>query len=384
VKQNFKIQDLGGLFKGTSVLADALAQDLPEDLQDNLAGCNVYMRGDWANPRRHGVADWGEEGRIWILVNGEHFWGDAIHQTSLKWLGPNDRVIYLGNWYNESVAEVAADRMSSLWVPYASLYFADRRDRTPLDLLGQRPASSSSVQQSLDAERIVAYLHHHCEDHRETAWDALNEELYSRTGHHGSALGRCNGKKHLGKQMRNLSQVDNEIDMLGNVRQISQADKTYDAVEHMYKDYLFALTMENEGNKVGYISEKIVNAYLAGTVPIYDGASQIDTVFRPESFLHVKGSMASSIDHLANLLRDSSAYERLRRPVDGVVSDKSIRDFFSWHPAVWPTHGDHLRRRILGELSKHCSEMQSQRPTEIDPTSSISHVADWLLQEVSE
>ena len=45
-------------------------------------------------------------------------------------------------------------------------------------------------------------------------------------------------------------------------------------------------------------------------------------------------------------------YERLRD--HAAVSAESLRRFFSWHPAVWPTHGDAMRREIIGELVRRC------------------------------
>lgn len=382
--EKFKIHDLGGTFGGTQFLRDALVKDMPDDLEERLAGCKVYIRGDYSDPRRRAhppVADWGEDGRVWILVNGEPFWGDAINATAFQWLGPNDRLLMLGNWINESVAEAASDRMSSLWVPYASLYFADRHDRTPLDLLHPRVLAKSdasflsSVQRSVDTEHVVAYLQHHCEDARETVWDKLNQELHAKTGHFGSALGRCNGKMQLGTQIRKLNQVDSEFSALDDVGEFSRADKTYDEAENMYKGFLFALTMENERNKVGYISEKIVNAYLSGVVPIYEGAAQIETVFNPESLLRVNHSIATVADHLANLIQNPRAYERYRSPTAGVVSEKSIRDFFSWHPAVWASHGDHLRTRILEEVASHCLEMQLQPALPEDSSTSSARIS---------
>lgn len=372
---NFKVHSTGGIFGGTKFLAHALSKDLPIEMQRRLDGCSVHLHGDWNDPRKHDRhperhLDRQDQGRVWILVNGEKFWGDAIHDTAFTWLGPNDKVVLLGNWYNESTAEIFDDRMSALWVPYASLYFADRLDRTPLDLLNGARNMSSHVKQSINAERIVAYLHTHCETRREEAWDLLNEELLAKTGLLGSALGKCNGKKHLGKQVRDSGLIRAEVDAVSNLKRLKQSDFRYDDSERMYKDYLFTMAVENEPNKVGYITEKIVNAYLAGTVPIYSGSDQADIVFNPNSFLHVNSSLTAS---MASLLQDAPAYERLRRPIDGVVSDESLRKFFSWHPAVWPSHGDYLRRRIMDEVARLCLEIELKPVVESNPAETAAY-----------
>ena len=49
--------------------------------------------------------------------------------------------------------------------------------------------------------------------------------------------------------------------------------------------YNFAMTMEHKVNKYGYLTEKILLAYLAGAVPVYGGASQASEIFDPETFV---------------------------------------------------------------------------------------------------
>merc|ERR1719498_507406 len=133
---SFKIHDAGGnTFTGTHFLASALSHNLPSDLKAKLEGCNVYLRGDPWDPRRKSegghqqMPDWGSEGRTWLIVNGEPFSSDAIRDTAMQWMGPSDKLVVLGSWVNKTTAEEVLPRSSSLWVPYASLYFADRHDR---------------------------------------------------------------------------------------------------------------------------------------------------------------------------------------------------------------------------------------------------------------
>ena len=54
------------------------------------------------------------------------------------------------------------------------------------------------------------------------------------------------------------------------------------------KSYKFSISMENtEGN--GYISEKIVDSFLAGTIPIYYGDYMIDEYINPKSYILIRG-----------------------------------------------------------------------------------------------
>ena len=52
--------------------------------------------------------------------------------------------------------------------------------------------------------------------------------------------------------------------------------------------YKFSIAMENsEGD--GYISEKIVDSFISGTIPIYYGDYMIDEYINPKSFILIKG-----------------------------------------------------------------------------------------------
>ena len=52
--------------------------------------------------------------------------------------------------------------------------------------------------------------------------------------------------------------------------------------------YKFSIAMENtEGD--GYLSEKILDAFLSGTIPIYYGDYMLDEYINPETFILIKG-----------------------------------------------------------------------------------------------
>ena len=75
---------------------------------------------------------------------------------------------------------------------------------------------------------------------------------------------------------------------------LSQANHTKDVVlpkdwwdlPEIYKDYKFGFAMENI-DEDGYITEKIMNVYRGGAIPIYWGTSKVKTIFNPESFIYV-------------------------------------------------------------------------------------------------
>ena len=53
------------------------------------------------------------------------------------------------------------------------------------------------------------------------------------------------------------------------------------------KQYKFSIAMENSFN-TGYISEKIITCFLAGTIPIYYGDTSLESFINPKTFIQIK------------------------------------------------------------------------------------------------
>ena len=51
--------------------------------------------------------------------------------------------------------------------------------------------------------------------------------------------------------------------------------------------YKFSIAMENSEGQ-GYISEKIFDSFIAGTIPIYNGGYLIDEFINPKTFILIK------------------------------------------------------------------------------------------------
>ena len=110
-----------------------------------------------------------------------------------------------------------------------------------------------NIRKHTNVERpyLIAYLSSNCQPHREKMFKLLVEKFGNKTVH---ALGDCS----------NNTKNDN--------------DKSWYNAYNIYKDYSFTLTMENTIAD-GYITEKIMNAYIAGSVPIYYGTDKIREFF---------------------------------------------------------------------------------------------------------
>ena len=76
--------------------------------------------------------------------------------------------------------------------------------------------------------------------------------------------------------------------------------------------YKFSIAMENtEGN--GYLSEKIVESFLSGTIPIYYGDYMADEYINPKSFILVRGKndMFKKIDYIKKIDNIDELYEKI-------------------------------------------------------------------------
>ena len=52
--------------------------------------------------------------------------------------------------------------------------------------------------------------------------------------------------------------------------------------------YKFSISMENS-NGDGYLSEKIIESFIAGTIPIYYGDYMVDEYINPKVYILIKG-----------------------------------------------------------------------------------------------
>lgn len=82
-----------------------------------------------------------------------------------------------------------------------------------------------------------------------------------------------------------------------------------DSAVNKYKPYKFVICCENKRH-IGYVTEKIINAMLADSIPIYYGASDISSHFNPKSFIDI-GSFATrqqAIDYIKRVDQDDELY----------------------------------------------------------------------------
>jgi hypothetical protein len=88
-------------------------------------------------------------------------------------------------------------------------------------------------------------------------------------------------------------------------------------MSEFYQRGKFAITMEN-GDRPHYITEKIVNGFRSGVIPVYWGTSKIGEYFNPRRFLRLKSASPEDIDELINTMTsmtDQEYFDIIREPI---------------------------------------------------------------------
>jgi hypothetical protein len=89
-------------------------------------------------------------------------------------------------------------------------------------------------------------------------------------------------------------------------------------------DYKFSIAMENsEGD--GYMSEKIIQSFMAGTIPIYYGDYMIDEFINPKSYILIRGEkdMKQKIEYIKKINEDENLYKKILR--ENLILDINIK-----------------------------------------------------------
>ena len=105
------------------------------------------------------------------------------------------------------------------------------------------------------------------------------------------------------------------------------------------QSYKFNLCFENSSAK-GYVTEKLIQAFGAGCVPIYWGDeslcdekyAHIRPVFNPKAFINVHNfdSIESAIKEIQRIDNDENAYNAMRK--EPIFTPKSMERFFGLNP----------------------------------------------------
>jgi hypothetical protein len=161
--------------------------------------------------------------------------------------------------------------------------------------------------------QAIAYFVSNCVPYRQNAAKELSNiaEL-----HHGDGC-------HV--ESENSHQVEDEQDTLL---------ERWTSNWKLFRDYKYCLVMENKAQS-GYITEKIIMAFLGGCIPIYYGTEEVFDLFNPEAFVFYDiNNPKPALEKMRLLEEDPEAYRKVfEKPIlrDGSVT---IEKFFSLSDAA--------------------------------------------------
>ena len=97
--------------------------------------------------------------------------------------------------------------------------------------------------------------------------------------------------------------------------------------------YKFSIAMENSSGD-GYLSEKIVDSFRAGTIPIYYGDYMIEEYINPKTYILVKGDkdMEEKIEYIKKIDNNDTLYRSIMKEnpiIDYKIINKTKYEEFS-------------------------------------------------------
>ena len=117
---------------------------------------------------------------------------------------------------------------------------------------------------------------------------------------------------------------------------------------YLYSGYRFCLVMENRREE-GYITEKIIDAFLGGCIPIYYGTREIFNLFNQDAFVYYDiDNSEEAIERILELERNHTAYQDvIGQPV---LADGALENYFSYRDNIG---GGVIKHRIRNMLDMH-------------------------------
>ena len=195
----------------------------------NSADCDVIISSHFVN----GEQQWNTQKKRYIYWSGE---------SGIPEKNKNEQIsLYVLSSFQNII--------NFLYIPfclYSSYLYKDRK------------------YENTDRKYVIAYCNSHKVPEREEMFNLFVEKVGIELCH---SHGKCYG---------NYPETNKQIK--GSWDNITLIDT--------YKDYKFVIAMEN-CRKDGYVTEKILNAFYSGAIPIYWGSSNINDLFNPNAFINV-------------------------------------------------------------------------------------------------
>ena len=279
--------ELGGSNKARNFAEEVFGDRAGVHLEEDVECADIYIYNSKVPVNFGGVL---------IFLDGERSPEDSLQETLLQSY-PASIV----------VGPMPAGGLADFFLcPVASTSFASRLVDSPMRLVEPRPLQNRI--------RFAAYLVYRCYPHRERFFELLDKAAKEHGFGSVESLSRCGN-------------ADPDIQRRSERYSASYYD---DAVE-LLRPFRFAMAFENRLSP-RYVTEKIVNAFLSGAIPIYWGSPFVFKIFNPRAFIYVNafGSFESAVEYILRVASDPELFASYATaPV--LRNTSTARWFFSWH-----------------------------------------------------
>lgn len=164
----------------------------------------------------------------------------------------------------------------------------------------------------------LIYINSNCVEYRESAFLEIAKKLNNTDIFYG---GKCNGSRGTNKGLKKE---------LNNIQFFNSTPGPNKFKENSEIQQLFRFCLVMENSRVdGYISEKILNAFLGGCVPIYYGTEEVFDIFNPDAFIFYNISNPNdALERLSYLEKNKTAYEKvMKTPI--LRNEESYKKYFT-------------------------------------------------------
>jgi hypothetical protein len=150
----------------------------------------------------------------------------------------------------------------TFYLPFAVNSFAGRQDNSLADLIVKPGGVEDRMKGMVPTKqkKFCAFMYSNCGDHMDSAVRIAFFKLLSKYKR-VDAIGGC---------MNNMGRREEAYKERYNVITRGTGTGFYDIAVARYREYKFVITFENSQHP-GYMTEKLINPILAGSIPIYWG-----------------------------------------------------------------------------------------------------------------
>jgi hypothetical protein len=181
----------------------------------------------------------------------------------------------------------------------------------------------------------IAYFTTNCIPYRQEAAAILSYILPIHTVQNGCVVDGIPSDP-INRIFTNANTKNNSTNYTSHVHVVSGTPRSdYTQNYNLFHEYKYCLVMENTAMD-GYITEKIMNAFLGGCLPIYYGTEQIYDIFHVDSFIYYDTiNPQPALDLIQQLEADPNEYVRRLTKVP-ILKDgrKTVDRYFSLFPQI--------------------------------------------------